>query len=189
MAYFMDLVNQHILNIIKSDSRVKSIVQTIRMFEFEQLMMTGGSLRNAVWNYLHNYKEDYELEDCDIIFYNSSNNSKFYEEYIKSELKHLNSNINWSVKNQARMHVRNGHKPYKGIYEALSTFPETCSAIAVDGNWNVVSPYGLTDLLNLTVAPTQFCIDNEIEIYYKRLSKKEWLGKWIGLKTHRRYCR
>lgn len=181
----MDLVNQKVLEIITDSSRITSIIRTIKLIDSESLMLTGGSLRNVVWNYLHYFKEEYELEDCDIIFYNPHNLSKTYEESIKSKLEYLNPDINWSVKNQARMHIRNGHKPYKGIFEALSAFPETCSAVAVDKNWNIISPYGLSDLYNLIVTPTQFCIDNEIDVYQRRVKQKKWFDKWVDLKLER----
>ncbi|WP_197056044.1 nucleotidyltransferase family protein [Flavobacterium sp. AED] len=181
----MDLIKQNILNIIKNSTRITSIIQTIGLISSENLMLTGGSLRNVIWNFQHYYREEYELEDCDIIFYNTSNLSKVYEETIKNKLEYLNPDINWSVKNQARMHIRNGHNPYKGIYDALTAFPETCSAVAIDKNWNIISPYGLDDLINLIVKPTPFCIENEIEVYHRRIKKKNWLDKWADLEVKR----
>lgn len=181
----MDLATKNILDIVGNSSRITSIIQTIKLISNENLMLTGGSLRNVVWNYLHYYTEEYELEDCDIIFYNPSNLTKAYEEFIKNNLEYLKPNIKWSVKNQARMHIRNGHKPYTGIYNALSAFPETCSAVAIDKSWNIISPYGLDDLLNLIVTPTPFCIDNEIEVYHRRVRQKNWIDKWADLKLER----
>lgn len=181
----MDLANKKVLEIIRHSNRITSIIQTIKLIDSENLMLTGGSLRNVVWNYLHFFREEYELEDCDIIFYNSNCLSKAYEESIKVKLEYLNPDINWSVKNQARMHIRNGHNPYNGVFDALIAFPDTCSAIAVDKNWNIISPYGLDDLLNLIVKPTQFCIDNEIEVYQRRVRQKNWLDKWADLNLER----
>jgi len=185
MVYIMDIVKKNILDIVGYSSRITSIIQTIKLIKSEILMLTGGSLRNVVWNYLHYFTEEYELDDCGIIFYNPNNLSKAYEESIKNKLEYLNPDIKWSVKNQARMHIRNGHKPYSGIHNALIAFPETCSAVAIDKNWNIISPYGLDDLLNLIVTPTQFCIDNEIEVYQLRIRKKNWADKWADLKLER----
>lgn len=184
----MNLNNRRILEIVQNSNRITSIIQTIKLINTENLMLTGGSLRNIVWNYLHYFTEEYELEDCDIIFYNPTNLSRAYEKSIKDKLEYFNPDIKWSVKNQARMHIRNGHKPYNGIYCALSAFPETCSAVAIDRNWNIISPYGLDDLLNLIVKPTPFCIENEIEVYNRRLSEKNWLEKWADLKPKRNDC-
>ncbi|MFZ1635474.1 MAG: nucleotidyltransferase family protein [Chitinophagales bacterium] len=188
----MDLVKQNILDIIGNSNKINCIIQSIKGIDRENLFLTGGSLRNIIWNNLHYYSEEYELEDCDIIFYNSTELTKDYEESIKNRLEYLNPNFKWSVKNQARMHIRNGHAPYNGIYGALKAFPETCSAVAIDQNLNIVAPYGLNDLYNLTVSPTQFCIDNEIAVYDRRLRQKKWINKWMHLKfgnnTHVNSC-
>jgi len=177
----MDLIKYNVLGILKSSNRINSIMQTIRLIKSEELLLTGGSLRNIVWNNLHLYSESYELEDCDIIFYNPVDISRNYEEQIRKRLEYFNPDINWSVKNQARMHIRNKHKPYSGILDALIAFPETCSAVAIDKDWNIISPYGLYDLYNLTVAPTKYCMENEIEVYHRRLIKKNWHEKWADL--------
>ncbi len=181
MAHTMDLVVKDIIEIFKNSNRINSILKTIEEFKSEHLFLTGGSLRNVVWNSLHFYTEDYELEDCDIIFYNQFDTSKEYETFIRQELNYLNPNIRWSVKNQARMHIRNNHTPYTNITDALKSFPETCSAIAIDKNWSIISPYGLNDLVALLIKPTKFCLENEIEVFYNRLAKKTWLDKWSDL--------
>lgn len=182
----MDLIKYKILDIVQNSYRITSIIQTLKLINTENLILTGGSLRNVIWNHQHYFTEEFELEDCDIIFYNSTNLSKAYEKSIKNKLKYLNPDIKWSVKNQARMHIKNGHKSYSGIYDALSAFPETCSAVALDKNWNIISPYGLGDLINLIVKPTPFCIENEIEVYYRRIKQKNWIGKWTDLKVERK---
>jgi uncharacterized protein len=182
MVYIMDLIKQNFLELIRSSSRISNIIQVIGHFRSERLLLTGGSLRNVVWNNLHFYSEDYELEDCDIIFYNATDISRNHEESIRKKLELLNPEVNWSVKNQARMHIRNKHKPYKSILDALIAFPETCSAVAVDKDWKILSPYGLHDLYNLIVTPTKYCLNNEIEVYRSRIIKKNWYEKWSDLK-------
>lgn len=179
----MDLINKSIINIVKNSARIESILKTLRFIESEDLMLTGGYLRNIIWNSLHSYSEDYELEDCDIVFFNKGKLSKKYEKSIRDRLYYLSPDINWSVKNQARMHLRNNHNPYMNIFDALTAFPETCSAIAIDKQWNIVSPYGLNDLYNLQVIPTTFCLVNEIDVYYRRKRIKGWFEKWNLLKS------
>jgi hypothetical protein len=181
MAYSMDIAMNDTLEILKNSSRVNSVINTIKLIDREFLFLTGGALRNVIWNSLHYYSEYYEIEDCDLIFFNESNITKQYEEFLKKELNYLNPTINWSVKNQARMHIKNNHLIYKDIPDALRKFPETCSALAIDKNWNIVVPYGLNDLLNLSVKPTKFCIDNELDVFFNRVAKKKWLTKWPGL--------
>lgn len=169
------------MNILKRSERLNKILRVINSIESEKLYLTGGTLRNIVWNYLHDYEENYEIEDCDIIFYNSFQLSKNYEDSIRTTLNTICSDFQWSVKNQARMHIRNGHLPYLNINEALKAFPETCSSFALSTNWEIIAPYGLTDLLNFKIKPTPFCKKNEYDIFFKRVSQKKWLQKWPNL--------
>ncbi|PLC63479.1 hypothetical protein B9P82_13400 [Citrobacter sp. L55] len=65
--------------------------------------------------------------------------------------------IDWSVKNQARMHQRNGDYPYTSTRNALLHWPETATAIAVrlgKEGLDITAPYGLSDLFELRLRPT-----------------------------------
>ncbi len=176
-------ISCHMLDKLKNSILINQILDSISVVEFENLFLTGGILRNLVWNYLHGFDENYCLEDCDIIFYNPIILSKDYENKIQKILENYNPSIKWSVKNQARMHLRNGHSQYLSIFDALSAFPETCSAVAIGFNWNIIAPYGLIDLLNFRVKPTLFCINNEYDVYLNRLNSKKWIEKWPCLIT------
>ncbi len=155
----MDVINYQYYSLIRKSELINSIVNVIDNFEDEELYLTGGVLRNTVWNKLHNRQEDFYLDDCDIIFY-SDRIDREYEKEIEKYLKTTFPYLNWSVKNQARMHLRNGHLQYKNLTEAISCFPETSSTIAINGNWNTIAPYGYRDLLSLILSPTYFCKKN-----------------------------
>ena len=62
-----------------------------------------------------------------------------------------------TVTNQARMHERNGHAPYRDLADALAHWPETATAIAArlgPGGVEILAPHGLADLLALIARPT-----------------------------------
>ncbi|MFB5191381.1 nucleotidyltransferase family protein [Alicyclobacillus fastidiosus] len=48
------------------------------------------------------------------------NNS--FRSYERS-LRKLDSSVPWSVKNQARMHIKDGHVPYNSTADGLSNLP------------------------------------------------------------------
>jgi len=174
----MDVNIVKYLEIVHNSLLVEEVISTITRIEQEHLYLTGGALRNIVWNKLHNYTEEYQIEDFDIVFFNASQIEKKYELWLVEILKETCPTINWSVKNQARMHTRNKHKKYNSIAESLSFFPETSSAIAIDKQWDIIAPFGLTDILNLQLRPTDFCYKNEVNVFYSRMEKKEWKKKW-----------
>lgn len=178
----MAIINYQYYNLVRRSELITSIIDILVDFRDEELYLTGGVLRNTIWNKLHYRQEDFYLDDCDIIFY-SDKIDKQYEKKIENYLKISFPYLNWSVKNQARMHLRNGHAKYKNIHEAISCFPETSSAFAINGQWNIIAPYGYNDLLNLRLSPTPFCKKNELHIFNRRVSEKKWLEEF-ELLTH-----
>ena len=177
MENVMDLINYEYYNLVRKSELVNSIINVIDKFTDEELYLTGGVLRNTIWNILHNRKEDFYIDDCDIIFY-SDIVDKMREKEIEKYLTNIFPYLNWSVKNQARMHIRNGHFKYKNLENAIYCFPETSSAIAINGNWQMIAPYGYRDILELNLRPTTFCKRNELHIFNKRVAHKKWLSKF-----------
>ena len=182
MEAILDINYFEYYNLVRKSELINKILETIAKFEDNDLYLSGGVLRNSVWNRLH-FREDFlHTDDCDIIYY-SKTIDRNYEKKVESILQSISPDLQWSVRNQARMHLRNKHKCYENLSKALECFPETASAIAINGNWNIVAPFGFQDILDLTLRPTPFCRDNEIEVYKRRLEFKGWLSKFENLKA------
>lgn len=103
---------------------------------------------------------------------------------------HLPPHIPWSVKNEARMHIKNNISPYSSSVDAISKFPETVTALGVKlekkDNVILTAPYGIEDVVNLEVKPTPFFTKSEerINIYQDRITRKNWKSNWNHLKIH-----
>ena len=82
------------------------------------------------------------------------------------------------------MHLRNRHSRYLSLESALICFPETASAIALNGYGDLIAPFGVNDLISLKLTPTPFCFYNEIEVFENRINNKNWLKKFNFLKKH-----
>ena len=88
--------------------------------------------------------------------------------------------VPWSVKNQARMHLRNGDRPYRDCADALCHWAETCTAVAlrlVGERLELLAPLGVDDLLALKVRPTAH-FAGKPEVYRRRLREKNWTARW-----------
>ena len=181
MEINLDINYYEYYNLVRKSELINGIIETISLFDEHTLYLTGGVLRNSIWNKLHLREESIFTDDCDIIYYNKDIN-KYHEKLIEDFLHNLSPNINWSVKNQARMHIRNNHAQYQNINDALKCFPETASSIAISGSWDIIAPYGFNDIMNLKLQPTQFCWINELEVYMKRVENKRWLSNFPMLK-------
>lgn len=68
----------------------------------------AGFVRDAVWAYQHKYPRSPVPADVDVVWFNDSQCSEAQDREREATLKRLSPAFNWSVKNQARMHRRNG---------------------------------------------------------------------------------
>ncbi|TEU29439.1 nucleotidyltransferase family protein [Alkanindiges illinoisensis] len=151
--------------------------------------LAAGFVRNLVWDHLHNYTDATALNDIDLIYFNSANTLEDIDLKFEQELKQL-MDINWSVKNQARMHTRNHDLPYKNIAEAMSYWPEVETAVGVylsENEIRVVAPFGLKSLFEGTISlnPKR----PKPEIFYQRIQQKRWLEKWPELQIRKMIIR
>ena len=70
------------------------------------------------------------LNDVDVIFFDPTDIGRERDDDITRRLVSTAPQTAWSVKNQARMHLRNGDEPYRNTCDALSFWCETPTAIA-----------------------------------------------------------
>lgn len=176
-----DLFEKRLVKLVEADHWMLHILKIVRDLELNDCWIGAGFLRNKIWNVAHNFKHSVP-NDIDVIYYNALNTTKAQDLLIEEQLKGTNAHVKWSVKNQARMHARNGHAPYQNCKEAISFWPETATAVAIKLNTNnsleYIAPYGLEDLFHLIVKPTP---NVNIAVYNKRIQDKNWLAQWPKL--------
>ena len=145
----------------------------------------AGFLRNAIWDALHGCVPNCALlNDIDVVFFDRADASPASDAAIEDRLAARAPNLPWSVKNQARMHLRNGEEPYRDTAAAIARWPETATAVAVrlqQGRLELLAPHGLGDLIGLTVRPTP-AFAGRPEAYARRLRAKNWLARWPRLR-------
>ena len=121
----------------------------------------------------------------DVVWFDAKSGSAADDRALEERLSQQSSAFNWSVKNQARMHQRNGNKPYHSTENALLYWPETATAIAVrmgrSGLIEVIAPYGLDDLFALRLRPTPVFAQHKLAIFSQRVAEKRWLQRYPGL--------
>ena len=159
-------------------------LEAVKSLKLKNWFIAAGYVRNQVWDYLHNNKEKLTFEDVDIVYYDSSDTTEETDKNYEEQLRAIHSNLNWSVKNQARMHLRNNHEPYLSIDDAMRRWPETATAVGIkltnQGRIEVIAPHGLEDLFELKLRQSTYC--NDRAIFMKRIYDKRWLDRWKQLK-------
>ena len=143
----------------------------------------AGFVRNAVWDALHGLASPRECADVDVVFFDPSDASPERDAGIEADLVAGYPDVPWSVRNQARMHARNGDAPYADTRDALRHWPERCTAIAARASGNrveLLAPLGVDDLVGLIVRPTP-AFAGKMNIYRQRVQQKNWLRLWPRL--------
>jgi uncharacterized protein len=102
---------------------------------------------------------------------------------IEKALGEALPDIPWSVKNQARMHRHNGDAPYADTADALRSWLETPTAVAIrigdDGAATLLAPFGVDDLLAMACRPTPRG-RQRLSAYQSRLREKNWRARWAA---------
>lgn len=177
-----------ILTRLEQDRDIRRILEMIRSLGLRDSWLAAGSVRNFIWNLLSD-KPGFDADtDVDVIFYNPDLS---YEETVALEraLKRSVPDYSWELKNQVYMHRHSpGTAPYTSARDAISKYPERCTAIGLrlldNDELELFAPYGLEDILQYQVRPTpHFMADEERKaLYIQRLGQKNWQTRWPQLK-------
>ena len=146
----------------------------------------AGFVRNAVWDHLSGQDtEATPLADLDVVFHDPAIATAEHDARIEAALCTAAPDLPWSVHNQARMHERNGHRPYRDVADALTHWPETATAIAArlgPKGVEILAPFGVEDVLEMIIRPTP-AFRTKPEIPLARLEAKGWLTRWPSLRV------
>lgn len=143
--------------ILLDDPVRMSILYAVQALELNDGWIGAGFIRDAVWDHLHGYELSPVSGDVDVVWFDSENCTPDLDRVLEERLKQQLPSYDWSVKNQARMHLRNGDHPYTSTGNALFYWPETATAVAVrlgPKGIDITAPYGLCDLFELRLRPT-----------------------------------
>ena len=176
---------EDILTLIENDPWMMKVLKVASELNLPDWMIGAGFVRNKVWDYLHGFENSVvPTNDIDLIYFDPENLDEDQEKEFDKILKEK-ININWSCKNQARMHKKHGDEPYKSTEDALANWVETATTIAVrleDGELKLFAPHRIDDLVNLILRPTPKFRDPELlQMFKERIEKKGWLKQYPKL--------
>ncbi|MCE9854176.1 nucleotidyltransferase family protein [Shewanella chilikensis] len=142
--------------------------------------LAAGFVRNLVWDKLHGTVS--RLSDIDVIYYEPNDTSEVTDKAYEAKLVAA-LDLPWSVKNQARMHLKNNHQPYVSVSDAMSYWPEQQTALAVRlraGELQLLNLFPLGPLLALELSPNPKSTPG---VFESRLKAKNWLADYPLIKT------
>jgi hypothetical protein len=171
-------------NIILADPERVEVLEFARDLNLPDWAIGAGFVRNAVWDHLHGYEFATPLNDIDVLYFNPGNTEPEAEREIEHALTERCLTYPWSVRNQARMHMRNGDTPYRSTEHAIAHWLETATSVGVrinaTGQFSVLAPHRVRDLsaMRLASAPSGIA---KFQEYQARIKSKNWQAHWQAL--------
>jgi len=170
-----------IVHLIKADSQRMKVLEAMASLQLPDCYVAAGFVRNLVWDYLHGF-ECTPLSDVDVIYFDPA--QAFLVDDLQHRLSALLPHVNWQVKNQAIMHVRNGDEAYMNSTDAMMHWPEKETAIGVklteNNSIEVAAPFGLTSLFDGCISYNN---KRPLSVFEQRVQSKNWLTTWPKLKV------
>jgi hypothetical protein len=177
---------RELISIIRSNSWFMGVLKTVRICNPPNWLVGAGVIRNIVWDHLHGFTEPTPLADVDVIFFDASDLSPERDRAVQEQLAALNADVSWEATNQAAVHLWYEEvfgfpvPPFRSSEEAVSTWPETATSVAVrllaNDELHVVAPCGLSDLFGLILRRNPRRVTREM--FRKRLQAKRITEKW-----------
>ncbi|MFR0692450.1 nucleotidyltransferase family protein [Enterobacterales bacterium AE_CKDN230030158-1A_HGKHYDSX7] len=145
--------------------------------------VAAGFVRNAVWDLLHGYAEPTSFSDVDVLYFGADCLQPEADSDWERRLREACPGVPWSVRNQARMHLRNGDSPYRDCADAMCHWVEVSAAVAVrlrGETLELLAPLGIGDIWDLRVRPTEH-FRRKPHLYRERIAAKNWAARWPKL--------
>lgn len=145
--------------ITASSAWLMRVLATVRDSGLPDAWVGAGAIRDLVWGqkFGHGFAPD-EVRDVDVVYFDPDDLSRDRDEQATGLLRRAWPEVPWEARNQAAVHTwyhrRFGGEPVpplRSIADAVATWPETATALAVRldqaGQIEVCAPLGLSDLL------------------------------------------
>ena len=178
-------MDEFIIDLLKGDPVRWHALGLVARLNIETACIGAGFVRNMVWDDLHGLESDCRDGDIDVLWFDAERGSPQVDLEIEQSLKRLDPSFDWSVKNQARMHVRNSDRPYTDVADAMTFWPETATAIAakrIQNECELIAPFGLDDLQNMVLRPTSE-EKHKRQAFQNRIRTKNWLDRWPSVRV------
>lgn len=177
---------ERLRRLIAEDDERMRVLHAVRSLALPDGWIGAGFVRNAVWDALHGLAPRLPASDIDVIWHDPARCDASVDAVLEARLREIDPAPNWSVRNQARMHVRNGDAPYDSCREAMTCWPETATAVAArlsaQGTIEISAPFGVDDLWAAIIRPTPAFSTHKHPIFMERVISRQWQRHWPRLR-------
>jgi hypothetical protein len=153
-------VTHALAELIQSSEWMVRVLTTVRDAEIPDAWVGAGVLRDLVWGewYGSGFSPD-QVRDVDVAYFDPRDLSRATDDRLTERLHKRWPQVPWEARNQAAVHTWYPSKfgggpvePLTSIADAVATWPETATAVAVrlsrDSEVEICAPLGLADLVD-----------------------------------------
>lgn len=178
---------------IRSSAWLMRILAAVRETGLPEAWVGAGVLRDLVWGQLYGPGfEPGDVHDVDVAYFDPYDLSRTGDEEATVRLRDAWPEVPWQARNQAAVHTwyasRFGGEPVRPlltIAEAVATWPETATAVAVRlgpaDDLEVCAPLGVTDLLAGVWRRNPRRVSMQVSL--ARLARHQPARRWPGVKV------
>jgi uncharacterized protein len=182
----MDGLEQRFIRIVETTPWLLSALEALRRVRIPHGYIGAGAIRNAVWDRLHGHAIPSFLSDVDVVYFDASDLSQARDVSVRQALINMEPGLPWEATNQASVHLwyeswfGNRVEPLTSIEDAVATWPETATSVAVSLNQasgiDIIAPLGLQDLFDIVIRRNPRRVT--IETYRERIRTKRYGERW-----------
>lgn len=173
---------KQIIKLVSQDAQRLQALDAVFHLGLPQCYIAAGFVRNLVWDHLHHKACPTPMNDVDVIYFDLEEESAEKCTEYEARLNAVMPELNWQVRNQARMHERNGDKPYQSTLDAMAYWPEKETAVAIcksgEDQYKCNSAFGFESLFNMQITHNP---RRARDIFQGRVCSKHWLTLWPNL--------
>jgi uncharacterized protein len=167
------------------------VLATVREVGLPDAWVGAGTIRDLVWGQLYGSGfEPGDVRDIDVAFFDPDDLRREVDQQATRRLSEASPRLPWEASNQAAVHTWYADEfggdpvdPLRTIADAVATWPETATAVAVrlthSGDVEVCAPLGLADLLDGVWRRNPRRVS--IQVSLARLARQEPQRRWPGV--------
>ncbi|MFN8049780.1 MAG: nucleotidyltransferase family protein [Ancrocorticia sp.] len=180
------MTEDDLARLVRGDDWMMRVLRAADMVALPDLWIGAGFLRNAVWDWLSG-REPRNDADVDLVYFDAADTTAQRDWDLDADLRQRFPFARWEVRNQARMHERDGLPPYSSTEDGIAHWVETATCVGVRltcGQLEFVFCHDSEDLFGLTARPIpEFRNSERIEVFRRRVDTKGWRQRWPNLRV------
>lgn len=175
---------EDLVQLLLTDHERMKAMECARSLALPDCYIAAGFVRNLVWDHLHHKPQPTPLNDLDIVYFDPNEIDDKAALIYEAQLTAMMPELNWQVRNQANMHIRNGDNPYQSTLDAMSYWPEKETAVAARLNEKnqieCISAFGFESLFEARIT---YNPKRTLALFQSRVESKNWLITWPQLRV------